>query len=83
MTYVRDIRTPTLVLHSLADQRTTPQHAFRLFQALQMLGVPSEMVLFPDTYHDLSRTGPMDQRLLRLNAIRSWFDRWLLQRTAA
>lgn len=82
MTYVRDIRTPTLVLHSLSDQRTTPQHAFRLFQALQMLGVPSEMVLFPDSYHDLSRTGPMDQRLLRLQAIREWFDRWLLQITA-
>jgi dipeptidyl aminopeptidase/acylaminoacyl peptidase len=49
--YVRDFKTPTLVLHGELDYRVPVGQGMQLFTALQMMKVPSKMVLFPDEGH--------------------------------
>ena len=44
-------RRPTLVIHSQKDYRLDVSEGFQLFTALQRLGVPSEMLYFPDEGH--------------------------------
>ena len=41
------------------------------------LGVDCEMVRFPDEFHGLSRTGRTDRKIVRLNHILRWFDKYL------
>lgn len=77
MKYIGDARTPTLIIHSEKDLRCPIEQGEQVFVALQRLGVDSEMVRFPDEFHGLSRTGRTDRRIVRLNDIRRWFDKYL------
>jgi dipeptidyl aminopeptidase/acylaminoacyl peptidase len=71
------ITTPTLVLHSLEDHRCPPEQAYQLFSILRRNGVTSEMLLFPDEGHELSRSGSPRHRLQRFEAVLEWHDRHL------
>ena len=75
--YIGNCKTPTLVIHSEQDLRTDREQGEQIFVALKRLGVDTEMVLFPEEPHGLSRTGRTDRRIARLNYIRTWFDRYL------
>ncbi len=77
MKYVGNAETPTLVIHSQADYRVAQEQAEQLFVALKRLGVDTEMLLFPDEPHGLSRSGRTDRRIERLNHILRWFDKYL------
>jgi acylaminoacyl-peptidase len=77
MKFVGNVQTPTLVIHSEEDYRCRIEQGEQLFLALQELGVESEMVLFPGESHGLSRAGRTDRRIVRLNHILRWFDRFL------
>ncbi|MBN1947477.1 MAG: S9 family peptidase [Bradymonadales bacterium] len=70
-------RTPTLVIHSLNDLRCAVEQGEQIYVALKKLGVESELVLFPEEPHGLSREGRTDRRIVRLNHILRWFDRFL------
>jgi dipeptidyl aminopeptidase/acylaminoacyl peptidase len=75
LTYAKDIRTPVLVIQSLADHRTPPDQGERMYVTLRVLGKEAEMVLFPGSGHDLSRNGPPRQRIERLRVLSEWFAR--------
>ena len=75
--YIGKAKTPTLIMHSEKDYRTTMDQGEHVFVALKRLNVDTELVLFPDENHDLSRTGRTDRRIERLNHIVRWFDRYL------
>ena len=75
--YIGNCKTPTLVIHSEQDLRADREQGEQIFVALKRLGVDTEMVLFPEEPHGLSRTGRTDRRIARLNYIKSWFDRYL------
>ncbi|MCZ7673247.1 MAG: S9 family peptidase [Chloroflexi bacterium] len=77
MKYVGGAQTPTLVIHSQADYRVAQEQGEQLFVALKRLGVDTELVLFPDEPHGLSRTGRTDRRIERLHHILRWFDKYL------
>ncbi|MGB6745649.1 MAG: S9 family peptidase [Terracidiphilus sp.] len=47
----KSFKTPTLVIHSQLDYRLDVSEGFQLFDTLQMLGVPSKMLYFPDEGH--------------------------------
>ena len=49
-TYVKNFKTPMLVIHSQNDFRLDVSQGFQLFTALQLQGVPSEMLYFPNEY---------------------------------
>ncbi len=77
MKFVANIKTPTLVMHSEEDYRCRLEQGEQLFLALQELGVETEMVLFPGESHGLSRAGRTDRRVVRLQHILRWFERYL------
>jgi dipeptidyl aminopeptidase/acylaminoacyl peptidase len=49
--YLRQWKTPTLVIHGELDYRCPIGEGLMLFEALQYHGVPSELLVFPDENH--------------------------------
>jgi dipeptidyl aminopeptidase/acylaminoacyl peptidase len=70
-------RTPTLVVHSVQDHRCPVEQGEQLYMALKRLGVPTELVRFPNESHELSRSGRPWHRVFRLDCYLDWFARWL------
>jgi dipeptidyl aminopeptidase/acylaminoacyl peptidase len=75
--YVKDVRTPTLVLHSDNDYRVPIEQGEQWFRALRHFGVPSEIVFFPRENHNLTRTGEPRHLVESINWQVYWFDRYL------
>ncbi len=76
---IGNCRTPTLVIHSQMDLRVAQEQGEQIYVALKTLGVDTELVLFPNEAHGLSRNGRTDRRIARLNHILRWFDKYLKQ----
>jgi dipeptidyl aminopeptidase/acylaminoacyl peptidase len=77
ITYVQDIHTPVLILHSENDLRCHIEQADQLFVALRLLGRPVEYWRFPEEGHELSRAGSPRHRVQRAEIILDWFGRHL------
>ena len=77
LTYVKEIHTPLLIIHSDQDHRCTIDQAEQLYRALRLLDREVEFVVFVGASHGLSRTGKPKQRVERLKRIQQWFDRHL------
>ena len=74
ISYVANIRTPLLIIHSENDYRTPIEQGEQMFISLKRLGREVEFVRFPDSNHDLSRNGKPSLRIERLERIIGWFD---------
>ncbi|MBM7662733.1 dipeptidyl aminopeptidase/acylaminoacyl peptidase [Bacillus mesophilus] len=72
--YARNVKTPTLILHSEQDLRCPMEQAEQWYIALKRLGVETKLIRFPDENHDLSRSGKPKHRLERLQHLVGWFD---------
>jgi len=83
ITYVRQMRTPLLILHSENDLRCPIEQAEQLFVALKKQGTPTLFVRFAGESHDLSRNGQPKHRLERLRHILAWLDKYLASASAA
>lgn len=77
ISYVRDIHTPVLILHSEDDLRCQIEQADQLFVALRTLDRPVEYWRFPQEGHELSRSGSPRHRMQRAEIILDWFGRHL------
>jgi len=75
-TYVDQITTPLLIMHSSNDLRTGVIQSEMLYRSLKVLGRPVEYVRYPNAGHDLSRTGNPDQRLDRTLRIYEFMTRF-------
>ena len=73
MMFVKDARTPTLVVQSQRDYRLDVSQGLELFTALQLLGVPSKMLYFPDEGHWVLK--PKNAQLW-WETVDDWCDRW-------
>ena len=75
---IRNVSTPTLVIHSEGDLRCNVEQGEQVFAALKMLGVPTRFVRYPrETSHGMSRCGPPDLRIHRLGEILNWWKKHL------
>ncbi len=81
--YAEQVKTPTLIVHSVLDHRCPVEQAEQWFAALKLHGVPVRFVRFPDEDHELSRAGRPDRRAARLNEYLDWLDAALLPPTGA
>ena len=77
LTYVENIHTPLLIIHSDQDHRCPLDQAEQLYRALRLLEREVGMVIFIGASHGLSRTGKPKQRVERLQRIRNWFHKYL------
>ena len=75
--YARNVKTPTLVLHSDNDYRVPLEQGEQWFRALKHYGVNAELVIFPRENHNLTRTGEPKHLVESLNWQCYWFDRFL------
>lgn len=77
LTYVKNVETPLLILHGEEDLRCPVEQAEQLFVFLKRLGKTTQLVRFPGSNHELSRSGRPLLRIARLNAITDWFDKYI------
>jgi dipeptidyl aminopeptidase/acylaminoacyl peptidase len=75
--YAKNVKTPTLILHSDDDQRVPLEQGEQWFRALQHFHVPSEFVIFPRENHDLTRNGEPKHLVESLQWQAYWFERYL------
>jgi len=72
MKYVAGIKTPTLVIHAGEDHRCPVDQGEQLFNHLQALQVPSELVRFAQAAHGIREPW---HRVLRSDVMLDWFNR--------
>ncbi|MBU1699028.1 MAG: S9 family peptidase [Candidatus Eisenbacteria bacterium] len=77
LTYAKNIKTPLLIIHSENDMRCNIEQAENLFATLKVLKRKTEFIRFPEEPHGLSRGGRPDRRIIRLEKILDWFERYL------
>ncbi|PIC79865.1 peptidase [Sporosarcina sp. P18a] len=75
--YAENIETPLLILHAERDFVCPIEQAEQLFITLKDLGKETEFVRFPESDHNMSRTGKPNLRIARLEEITGWFKRYL------
>ena len=71
--YAKGFKTPTLVIHGQRDYRLDVSEGFQLFTTLQMEGVPSKMLYFPDEGHWVLK--PQNSQLW-YKTVNDWVDQW-------
>ena len=71
--YSKNFHTPTLVIHGQLDYRLDVSEGFQLFDTLQLLGVPSKMLYFPDEGHWVLK--PQNSQLW-YKTVNDWVDQW-------
>ena len=69
----KNFKTPTLVIHGQLDYRLDVSEGFQLFDTLQLLGVPSKMLYFPDEGHWVLK--PQNSQLW-YKTVNDWVDQW-------
>ena len=75
--YAKNVKTPTLILHSDNDYRVPIEQGEQWFRALRHYGVNAEFVIFPRENHNLTRTGEPKHLVESLNWQVYWFQRFL------
>jgi dipeptidyl aminopeptidase/acylaminoacyl peptidase len=71
--YAKNFKTPTLVIHGQRDYRLDVSEGFQLFTTVQMEGVPSKMLYFPDEGHWVQK--PQNSQLW-YKTVNDWVDQW-------
>ncbi|MBV8639640.1 MAG: S9 family peptidase [Candidatus Eremiobacteraeota bacterium] len=75
--YVKNVHTPTMVLHADLDTRATSDQTITWFTLMKILGQKITFVEVPDENHDLSRTGAPIHRVERLHIMADWMNSYL------
>ena len=68
------VRTPTLVMGGKEDWNVPIQNSEQLYQGLKRLGIDTQLVVYPDEFHGLSRPSFIQDRFQRYL---DWFARYL------
>jgi len=73
-TYIKNWKTPTLIIHGQHDYRVTVGQGMQLFTALQRMGVTSKFLYFPDETHFVQKP---QNRLLWWKTVHQWLAKYL------
>jgi dipeptidyl aminopeptidase/acylaminoacyl peptidase len=72
--YVKNWRTPMLIIHGGLDFRVAETQGIATFNALQRLGIDSKLLYFPDENHWVLKP---HNSILWHETVIGWLDRWL------
>jgi dipeptidyl aminopeptidase/acylaminoacyl peptidase len=79
ITYVGNVKTPTMVMDGELDLRTPIEQTEQYYRALKLRHVPTLMVRLPDEYHgfnaDWTNRHPSN-RIAQILYLRGWFDKY-------
>lgn len=73
LAYVGQVETPVLVMHGEEDYRCPMEQAEQWYRALKYQKKEAKFIRFPNSNHELSRTGKPAFRLIRLKEMMDWF----------
>jgi dipeptidyl aminopeptidase/acylaminoacyl peptidase len=78
ITYVGNVKTPTMLLTGELDLRTPMEQTEQYFRALKLRKVPTAMVRLNDEYHGFNALGLRhpSNRLSQILYLRQWFDKY-------
>ena len=76
ITYAANMTTPLLIIHGSADNRTGVVQGQMLFRTLKQLKRPVEYIRYPGVGHELTRSGPPQQRMDHMLRIIEFFERY-------
>jgi dipeptidyl aminopeptidase/acylaminoacyl peptidase len=71
--FVKNWKTPTLVVHGGRDYRVVETGGFATFTALQRKRIPSRFLYFPDENHWVLKPA---NSILWHDTVLSWLDQW-------
>jgi dipeptidyl aminopeptidase/acylaminoacyl peptidase len=71
--FVKEFRTPTLVIHGELDFRIPYSQGLELYTSLQMRKVPSKLLIFPDEGHWVLKPG---NSTFWYKNVLEWLDTW-------
>jgi dipeptidyl aminopeptidase/acylaminoacyl peptidase len=71
--FVKNFKTPLLVVHGELDYRVPVAQGFELYTALQLMNVPSKFLYFPDEGHWVLK--PQNSQLWHKTVL-DWIDQW-------
>ena len=71
--FVKNWKTPTLVIHGEQDFRVVDTQGMGTFTALQRRGVPSKLLIFPDENHWVQKP---QNSILWHDTVLAWLDQW-------
>ncbi len=74
--FVKNWKTPMLVVHGGLDYRVVDTQGISTFTALQRKGVPSKLLYFPDENHWVQKP---QNSILWHDTVIAWIDRWTKQ----
>jgi dipeptidyl aminopeptidase/acylaminoacyl peptidase len=74
LAFVRNWKTPILIVHSQLDYRVDLSEGYQAFTAAKVLGVPAKFLYFPDEGHWVTR--PRNRRLW-WGTVLDWLDQYL------
>jgi len=77
LAYVKNVRTPVLIIGNEADHRCPIEQSEQFYIALRKLGKEAEFLRFLDSSHQMSSNGRPKPRIERLRRLVAWFDRHL------
>jgi dipeptidyl aminopeptidase/acylaminoacyl peptidase len=74
VTLIRNCRTPTLVIHGIADTGVPVGQGYEFYNGLKDVGVETEMVVYPRERHSLQEYA---HQLDVQKRVMDWFDKYL------
>ncbi|MGZ3496632.1 MAG: alpha/beta fold hydrolase [Vulcanimicrobiaceae bacterium] len=74
ITFIKNVKTPTLVLHGERDTEVPAPQGYEFWHALKTIGVPTQLVIYPNEGHGVAK--PADQKDIARRLV-GWFDRYL------
>lgn len=82
LSLVGNVKTPTIVVVGSEDYRTPDSEAEQFYEALQLRGIPTELVKVPGASHEGLADRP-SQSAAKASAILAWFGRYRTNSPAA
>jgi len=74
ITFIKNVKTPTLVLHGDRDSEVPTPQGYEFWHALKTLGVPTQLVVYENEGHAVSK--PAHLKDIQVRSV-EWFDRYL------
>jgi dipeptidyl aminopeptidase/acylaminoacyl peptidase len=72
--FAANVKTPTMVIHGELDYRVVVTQGIEFYNTLQIMGIPSRLLLYPDEGHWIQK--PQNARLW-WNEIHSWLNTYI------
>jgi dipeptidyl aminopeptidase/acylaminoacyl peptidase len=74
VTFMRNARTPTLILHGEKDERVAVPQAWEMYRGLKTVGVPTQFVTYPREPHGIAER---QHQIDLLERVLGWYERYL------